>query len=154
MRRLLRGRLGLAVAVGVLVVGCATAVPDAPDPDAGAPGGPLTVGDCTQAVSEEAQLDEVTTVSCTDRHHWEVYAATSLEAGPYPGDAATQQQAEEFCGNAYEAFVGTEFAQSNYEMLTLYPSAASWTTDDDRGVVCLIGSRAGDVTGTLRDAER
>lgn len=117
----------------------------------------LQLGDCFSAHpgEEEGVLGTVDVVPCEQAHESEVYAAMELPAGAYPGEAAVDTQAESFCEEEFEPFVGRPFLKSTLEASTLVPTEESWTLDDDREILCTVMSPFGlEEEGSLKDSKR
>lgn len=127
----------------------------------------LLASSCSQSVFEVAigqclnlpdgdTVSDVETVECTEAHDAEVFALPQHPAGPdepFPGTAAIGEFADERCLEAFEPYVGTEYATSAIFYTSLTPTADSWDSVDDREVVCLLVS--GDesqLTGSKRDS--
>ena len=112
----------------------------------------LEVGDC---VADVAGGFTVQTVPCSEPHGEEVFAAADLSdgSGDFPGYEAIDVQAEEFCSAEFEGFVGLPYEDSMLHMYSVSPSEERWDAGD-RVVHCTIYDPAGDVSGSLRDAER
>lgn len=106
---------------------------------------------------EEQATGEVTdipTVDCAGPHKWEAYAEQQLAEGDYPGDEEIVCLAEEFCYGEFETFIGTNYDESELDMTYLSPTGDGWTQLHDRTVTCLAGTEAGDITGSLKGAQR
>ncbi len=97
----------------------------------------LADGDCVS----DANLSDVvalTLVDCSEAHTYEVYASLVLDDGPYPGDADIIDDADEFCEDAFEPFVGVAYSSSSLLVENLWPTEQSWTDWGDRLVTCAI----------------
>ena len=117
----------------------------------------LQIGDCfsAHAGEDEGVLGTVDVVPCEQSHESEVYAAMELPAGEYPGEAEVDTQAESFCEEEFEPFVGRPFLKSALEASTLVPTEESWTLDDDREILCTVMSPFGlEEEGSLKDSKR
>lgn len=139
------------LAAGVLLAGAVAAV--------SACGGTsvlsLEVGQC---VTDQASGDEVSSVpvvDCAEPHYGEIYALPQVPDGPFPGDEALQQTAQELCaGQDFQTYVGVPYEQSEIFFSTIVPSEDTWE-DGDREVVCILTDRERtDITGSLRGANR
>ncbi len=103
------------------------------EPDwTGAPLNPfdLQIGDCFNEYSWiDVDLDQrinlTTVVGCDTVHDREVYFAAEFPAGagaPYPGVGPMAEFSTELCYEAFEAFIGTEYEVSEYELSFLHPT--------------------------------
>ncbi|MBC7292409.1 MAG: septum formation family protein [Actinotalea sp.] len=118
----------------------------------------VRVGDCLSLLESPAadatEIESLPTVPCGEPHDSEVYAATELPEGDYPGEEEVGAVADEFCYDEFEAFVGTSYEESALDFTTLFPTAQSWDGMDDREILCVVVDGEGGVTGSLRDAGR
>ena len=118
----------------------------------------LAVGDCLAEPSDEL-ITKVETINCDEAHDYEVYAVVQLldpETAPYPGQDETYFTSIESCFPRFETYIGMAYADSLYDINTIYPTEESWDEDEDREVICLVAepSFTGDivpVTGSLRN---
>jgi hypothetical protein len=142
-RRGQRGR-GLAVAglvLGVLwvlgIAGIAFAMRNAHlDPELGRVGDVLrpAVGVCYH---QDPVDDAWTAVSCDGAHDAEVYAVSTLPAGPWPGSVAVFDEADSRCEGAWAGYVGSDYFDSSYDYAWFTPDAAEWS-GGERRVVCVV----------------
>jgi hypothetical protein len=97
----------------------------------------------------------VETVPCSEPHGYEVFASVNLPDGDedFPGYQVIDEQAEEMCIAEFEGFVGLPHDQSALEIRFMTPSEEAWLAGD-RLVHCAVYDPAGDVSGSLRGAER
>ncbi len=167
----------LAVAMGLVLVGCSGDDGAAPNdtittttgpPETTAPAGQppgatevglrdIETGQCFDAI-EDPLVDDlaVWVLSCESAHTFEVYDVITYEgegAGPgtdYPGVATVQDWAEQACFDRFEAFVGIRWTTSELDINVWWPSEESWARAD-RTVICAVMSDTGDqLTGTAR----
>ena len=114
----------------------------------------IEVGDCLNNPDTE-RLTEVEFVPCGQAHELEAFAASNLPEGDFPGAEEVATKAEEFCVAEFEAFAGIPYDDSSLELTYLNPTEASWTGEQDRELLCLVGEPGSEpVTGTLKDARR
>jgi len=113
----------------------------------------LRVGDCIDDNGNASQITSVVILPCKEQHRYEAYATMQLEDGDYPGSDAIVAQADEFCASEFQRFAGIGYDDSALDYTYFYPTSQSWS-QGDREVLCLIGDPTGDVSGTLKDAER
>lgn len=100
-------------------------------------------GDCFD--DPEATADDTVSalqaLPCSEPHDNEVFAVESIAAvfgSEYPGRQALEEHAYDVCsGNVFDAYVGTEYFDSELEVFTLTPTDDSWS-QGDRDVVCVL----------------
>jgi Septum formation len=116
--------------------------------------GDLDVGDCLAELTGTETLG-AETVPCSEPHSHEVFASVNLPDGDgeFPGYQAIDAQAEELCRAQFEGFVGLPYGESELEIRFITPSEESWL-GGDRIVYCAVYDPAGEVSGSLRSAER
>ncbi len=130
-----------AILAGGLVMGLFTlsAIPLLTEESA-ASGYTVNVGDCFNdplALPSTGETD-VGDVPCHLPHDNEVYAQTELPLEDYPGQDALFDQAEEFCFEAFEGYVGTPYEDSILGVSYYFPTRQSWTQSNDREVACAV----------------
>ncbi|WP_341952432.1 septum formation family protein [Salinibacterium sp. TMP30] len=109
----------------------------------------LTVGDCEAASPAEGEVSETTVIDCAEPHQGEIYAASYLPEGDFPGGAAIEAQADNDCYTEFESFVGAYVSDSMYDFSWYYPTEQSWA-DGDREILCIAYSPDGeDIIGSL-----
>lgn len=115
----------------------------------------LRVGDCfTESEdTEEEIIYTVPVVPCSEPHSDEVFALVNLPDGDFPGQDAVYSQAEELCIAEFESFVGLSYRESVLDIWVIAPVEEGWVAGD-REVVCNIYDPDGNVSGTLRGAQR
>ena len=143
---------GFALLGSAAVVGAyegVTETPSAAGPDGGASGESssansgatyiedLAEGDClAKPLSGGVVPETVDVVSCEQRHAHEVFAASDLPAGPFPGQASVRRQAKRVCRTAFRDFVGISLDRSVLDVIFMYPmDEQQWSFD--RSVVCV-----------------
>lgn len=127
----------------------------------------VLAGQCFNQVPDPAQQPfGVFVVACDEPHEFEVFSKTFLELGaptppgtPYPGNLTVANAAETQCYTGFSAYVGAPWETSEWDLQVWWPTADSWTTTDDRVILCAVFSvtaQAGDgrVTGTARNSGR
>jgi hypothetical protein len=112
----------------------------------------VEVGDClVDTVDTVDTVGGVDTVPCDQEHGSEVYATFDLEdVSEYPGDKTVGDLAFAGCEERFAEFVGVDHVDSRLELYTFQPSESTWTTLDDREVVCVVHDPAGTMTGSAR----
>lgn len=121
----------------------------------------LAIGDCLNEPSDEL-ITSVETITCDEPHDYEVYAVVRLldpTTAPYPGQDQTYFASIESCFLWFEGYVGLAYADSVYDINTIYPTEESWDDEEDREVICLVAepSFSGGivpVTGSVNNARR
>ena len=118
----------------------------------------LPVGTCrnSSAVADE-EVSSVTTVECSSAHDAEVYADGQVTGySSYPGDSSIQAAAQSICLDGFEAYVGTTYDTSSYEVSWFYPTQETWnSTQKDRTVSCMLVSRDGSqLVGSAQGSKR
>ncbi len=89
---------------------------------------------------------------CDEPHDFQVYSAFQYDEGlDFPGAGVVEQDAETFCIDAFEGFVGSSYESSIYFVTTLRPSQSSWRQGDQE-IVCLLQAETGQLTKDLQGA--
>lgn len=114
----------------------------------------LQVGDCLNSAKLAEEVETVPTVPCAEAHDTEIYAATVLPEGDFPGDEEILVAADEYCLPAFETFIGLPYDSSAIYYQPLTPTQAGWETADDREILCMAVDEAGGLTATLEGANR
>lgn len=115
----------------------------------------LEVGDCLVSLDAFAgEFRTVPTTPCAEPHEAEVYAGATLPPGDFPGDEAMGLKGDDLCFSAFEDFVGTPYAESALDFMSMYPTEDGWNRLDDREIICILLTLDGPVTGTLEGSGR
>jgi len=104
----------------------------------------LLPGNCIGTLPD-GDVDVVKLVPCSQPHEGEVYTIFTIEAGPFPGDAAVQEEAGHRCASAFERYATP--ATEDYQVQYWYPSRSTWSYD--RGVTCVIADPDARMTGSV-----
>lgn len=114
----------------------------------------LSVGDCF-AYEDVAgsEVSNLATVSCEEPHDAEIFASIELDEGEYPGPDAVLAAAEDYCLPQFGDWAGISYLDSDLDVYPIYPTADSWTGQDDRTILC-IAVAPEDVTGSLEGLGR
>src|SRR4051812_9798718 len=113
----------------------------------------VKTGDCI-IDGAEGTVTDVPTVSCSKPHNFEVFRTVRVVETSYPGDKALTAEATKACTkDAFTAFVGKKFDDSELNVNDYRPTAESWASGD-RTIDCLIAPAEGMATGTLEGANR
>ncbi|MBP8921640.1 MAG: septum formation family protein [Micropruina sp.] len=151
-----QARVGALLSCAVLLAGCATGVPRNSAGQVTAPASmnpyQLQLGDCTGPL-KDGDVGSLQVLPCDSAHHFEAFATTDLDAAAHPGDSEVTKKANTYCTAQFKTFVGIAADDSAYKMLYLYPTEESWATGD-RAIMCLAGSDAGKITGSLRGVKK
>ena len=113
----------------------------------------LSVGDCLNDADLSGIVTSVPVVPCSEPHDSEAYAEFDLAEGPYPGTDEIDAKANEGCVEAFTAFVGIPFNESDLEYSFYLPTESSWP-QGDRRILCEVYDPKKQTTGTLRGAAR
>ncbi|MFV1989561.1 MAG: septum formation family protein [Acidimicrobiales bacterium] len=93
-------------------------------------------GDCLQNPATESEVASVSAVPCDEPHDMEAFYLFDLPDGDFPAREVIDQQTEEKCIEAFEPYVGIDFASSRLDARSFEPTALSWD-QGDREIVCL-----------------
>jgi len=151
----------VVVAALLALAGC-TSVPPGEDrvmspatsasPSASSPLAALTVGTCTDAVTDgDEPAGTITTTSCSQPHAWEVASVVPLTGADYPGEDELRTLAAAGCTRAFTAYVGVDVASSPYDVTFVAPSESHWSNPDAREIVCLVGTAVGGLSTSLKN---
>ncbi len=114
----------------------------------------LEVGQCFADAVGTGEVAEVDIVDCAEPHLNEIYAVESLPDGDFPL-LTIDEDAAMLCLEAFESYVGIEYAYSIYDVNLLQPTMRTWNELDDREVVCFLFDINGKTkTGTARASGR
>lgn len=115
----------------------------------------LRVGDCLEAVDwATGEASSFPVIPCAEEHESEIYASMLMDDGAFPGDAAVETAAIDFCDAEFGTFVGTPWTDSALDYAYLVPTQESWTRSNDREILCLVIDPEGLVSGSLKGAAR
>lgn len=117
----------------------------------------LVPGDCFNEETDAETISTVDIVECDVPHKWEAIASIQMTETEYPGDEATQQQADAACNDPFTDYVGLTYDESIYDYSFYYPTQETW--DDpvlqDREILCLgKADDDSDITGTLKGVNK
>ncbi len=163
MTRLLPLMPALILALAACGGGAAqTSAPtDAPSVPSPAPEGEetsvfdLAAGDCFDGVEEDI-VEVVSRIDCAAPHEYELYAIVNHPGGsddPYPGNADMSTFSQEECVEAFNAFVGADYATSELYIYNLQPTESTWALGD-REVLCALYEPDQQLTGTMEGSNR
>lgn len=131
----------IVVALGIFIYGALT---KANRDDTGAIVGEGTVdpfnvrvGDCFDDTNDLDEISSLPGVPCSEPHDNETYAVFDIEIPTYPEGEGMWEQANAYCVERFDAFVGRDYDSSSLDVFTLYPTLESWKRDD-REVVCAV----------------
>ena len=98
----------------------------------------LKVGQCFgDAIPAGGKVENVDKVDCEEPHLNEIYAVLELPDGDFQR-MSIEEDSVELCLEAFEPFVGLNYAESVYEFDLLRPSSESWEKMNDREVICYL----------------
>lgn len=110
-------------------------------------------GDLSDIASREVGVcvnddpDEVT--DCSVPHDLEIYAATELPPNPWPGEEEIDTEADDFCYDSFEAYVGVSYEDSEYGYTFYVPSKPEWN-EGQHAAVCVITPSGRYLTGSVK----
>lgn len=114
----------------------------------------FVVGDCITDLPKGETIEKATGVPCSQKHEYEVYKETFVEDESEEMPSDLGDQADQFCYDEFEKFVGEPYDTSTLEFFSLSPSPESWKAGD-KELTCLISEAdAATTTGTLANAKR
>ncbi|MFE7760338.1 DUF4190 domain-containing protein [Streptomyces sp. NPDC057438] len=117
----------------------------------------VATGECfdTPTGSLEGYTADVDIVPCAGEHDAEVFAGFSMSDGPYPGDGAVTEAADDRCYARSESYVMDPWAlPADVDVYYFTPTRQSWRYGD-REITCMFGNTdpEGSLTGSLRQDE-
>jgi len=115
----------------------------------------LRVGVCFNG-DMSGSVSDVDARPCSGPHEYEVYGSVTHpdNDGEFPGQEAIGDLADTECLAKFERFVGVAYEDSALYASWLSPSQESWS-DGDRETLCIIHEEdEGEVTGSMRGANR
>ncbi|MDA2809690.1 septum formation family protein [Nocardiopsis sp. RSe5-2] len=111
----------------------------------------IAVGDCLNDESIQGEVSEVPTTDCSGPHDSEVYASTISMESEWPGEQAMTDEADQFCLEEFESFIGVPYEQSAYDFSYYTPTQTAFE-QFDRDIYCVVYSPGEQTTGTLSGA--
>jgi len=116
----------------------------------------LVAGDCVDggsfAAGATGEVTDTQIADCAAEHDGEVVGVVTYTQGPsdpYPGPDQVAAYADEQCAIAFEAYVGVAYGSSPLQMVSLWPTDASWAAGD-REAVCVAFSPDGPLTASVQ----
>ena len=107
-------------------------------------------GDCLLLPSATNEVSSFEGVACDEPHDGEIYELFDITGfDDYPGDEIVSAQADEGCFNAFEPFIGLEYAQSAFFVQQFVPNEQTWNDRDDREVICIVVPAPGEPQLTM-----
>ena len=112
----------------------------------------IRVGDCfDDGDPSAAEVGSLPAVPCSEPHDNEVYAVFDVSVAAFPEGDAMGQLAFNSCKERFSSFVNLDYDSSSLDIMTLYPSAESWSRQSDREVVCAVYEMNGEkLTGSAK----
>jgi hypothetical protein len=122
----------------------------------------LEAGDCFDDLDQTplrafGRGQQVGRTPCEHPHRYEVFARPLLgdpAADPWPGDAQAEERADRACVDAFEAFVGTPWAESTLDYLVLAPRESDWIEGEGRAWCAVFDLGLTPLVGTAAASER
>jgi hypothetical protein len=100
------------------------------------------------------EVETLPIIDCAEGHTHEIYATIDSPEDVFPGVDALGAFAQVKCLEAFEPFVGTSPFDSVLSYTWLVPTLASWNSEDDREVLCVLMNRdQTELVGTMRGAK-
>ena len=124
------------------------ATTSAPNPHVGTPTPVDSVlpGQCFNSLSDPAQQPyAVLVIGCEKPHSYEIYERFTVKDGKkpyyagvaYPGETPVRTAVEQHCLDGFQAWIGTPWTQSEFDVATWWPSEVSWKSND-RAATCAV----------------
>lgn len=117
----------------------------------------LVVGDCFNDETDAETVSTVDIVECDVPHQWEAFESIQMTETEYPGDDATQQQADTACNDPFTEYVGLTYDESIYDYSFYYPTEETWNDPvlQDREILCLaFADDESDITGSIKGSNK
>lgn len=97
----------------------------------------IKTGDCiADAPADGANVLRLPKVSCDEPHEGEVYAMIRVSGNTFPGQTAMQNEYEQRCVSALDAYAPDATSDPGLSSFLLYPSRETWDRGD-RDVACI-----------------
>lgn len=146
------GFVGLALIAGVFAADSAGLLDDDQASFA-----EIEVGDCVMLPDElGGSVRGIEVADCADPHDGEVFAIGDLDPEgdrAFPGADAVTREVVTACSDAFEPFVGREYAQSALDVVFFHPLETSWVFDT--GYVCVVNDPSGaSLVGSVKGSGR
>lgn len=101
------------------------------------------VGECLDmSDATSGEVSEIPSVDCEDEHTGEVYYVHTFADGDFPGASQIGTDLQTACADNFEAYVGLDYASSQYFVQLLTPTQDTWDEADDREGVCILTTDA------------
>lgn len=102
----------------------------------------LYVGQCIQDPGEGTVYD-VENAVCTTEHWGEVYHVMTITSSQMPSEDDMNDMASDACVDAFDAYVGRPYDESDLDFTWYVPSQESWA-EGDRTIQCIAIRTDGD----------
>lgn len=150
MSHLSRSCMLLGIGAALMSLGLSACFPVSlrPHSSSGGSSGPtssvldLYVGQCIQDPGEGTVYD-VENAVCTTEHWGEVYHVMTITSSQMPSEDDMDDMASDACVDAFEAYVGRPYDESDLDITWYFPTRESWE-DGDRSLKCIAISGDGD----------
>jgi putative regulator of septum formation len=96
----------------------------------------LKVGQCFDDPENMDVVSDVELIDCDKPHDNEVYALFDMPEGDFPGVSAVETAALDGCYDAFEPYVGIDYASSALDFNWLSPTSDSWENGDQE-IICI-----------------
>jgi hypothetical protein len=117
----------------------------------------LVPGDCFNEETDAETISTVDIVECDVPHKWEAFESIQMTDAEYPGEEATQSQADTACNDPFTTYVGLTYDESIYDYSFYYPTQETWDDPQlqDREILCLAkADDDSDITGSLKGVNK
>jgi len=94
-------------------------------------------GDCMN-MTDVLEGVEAELIDCDLDHDAEVFAETTMTDVQFPGAEAAVAQAETFCMDSFQTYVGVGYPDSALEIYYFTPTEQTWAELDDRLITCIV----------------
>ena len=112
----------------------------------------IRYGDCLPKFvlnSSSTVSGDLKVVPCSDPHVYEVFGVANSNAVSF-NKSAVGTEADNYCLNAFEKYVGVDFYDSSLNFFNLQPTSGSWG-QGDREITCLLANaNETSVTGSYK----
>ena len=111
----------------------------------------LRVGDCFDLKDPAAdEVEEVSAVPCAQEHEYELMHVGVMPDGDYPTDAQFSDWLDANCTPAFEAYIGSPYETSIYEVSWFSPTSIGWLSGDHTVQCAVSHPTERRLTGSLR----
>ena len=114
----------------------------------------LEIEDCiNRSTAPTGEISIVKVVDCRQAHELEMFVEIDLPDGDYAGEDATTTAGLIRCAARFRSYIGVDLLKSQYDVVAMVPTAASWALGDRR-VSCFIVPPNAPATGSAHNSNR